>query len=74
MDGWLTDPKGYWSNRFHKDPSSTWVRVQRVIVNHGRTMPGGEPALLKTERELWVDYCRASLVNKGWTMPLLIRH
>ncbi|KZR89681.1 hypothetical protein [Synechococcus sp. MIT S9508] len=30
---------------------------QRVFVDHDRQMPVGEPALLKTERELWVDYC-----------------
>ena len=57
MDGWLTDPKDYWCDRFHRDPSSTWGKDQHAFVDHGRPMPSGEPALLKTDRELWVDYC-----------------
>ena len=52
MDGWLTDPKDYWCDRFHRDPSSTWGKDQHAFVDHGRPMPGGEPALLKTNREL----------------------
>ena len=73
MDGWLTDPKGYWITQFHKDPSSTWGRDQRVLVDHGRLMSGGEPTAEDRQRAV-AGLLLSQLVNKGWTMPLLIRH
>ena len=71
MDGWLTDPKGYWSARFQRDLNSKWIQDQRVIVDHGRPMPNGEPALLKTRREMGYEDAVAlwfQLKNCGWTI------
>ena len=70
MEGWLTDAKGQWSVRFHRDPKS-WATELMVIVDHGRVMTAGEPALLKTRRcmrhedavSLWKD-----LQSYGWTV------
>ena len=71
MDGWLTDADGHWSARFHRDPLSTWGGDQRVQVDHGRPMPGGEPALLKTRREMRYEDAVAlwfQLKSCGWTI------
>ena len=69
MDGWLTDPKGYWSARFHRDLSHKWIHYQRVLVDHGRTMPDGEPPLLKSRRHLRHEDAQKlwhQLISFGW--------
>ena len=73
-EGWLTDENSMWSIRFHKDTRS-WHKDPYVFVDHGRLMPNGQPALLKSRQhiqrraaaELW-----SSLVRSGWqkTQPL----
>ena len=71
MDGWLKDPKGYWLARFHRDHNSTWVKDQRVFVDHGRPMPDGQPALLKTRRDMRYEDAVAlwfQLKGLGWTV------
>ena len=70
MDGWLTDPKGCWLARFHRDPKSTWIKDQRVFVDRGRPMPDG-PALLKTRREMRYEDAASlwfQLKRLGWTV------
>ncbi len=51
MDGWLQDPQQCWSVRFHRDPEKCANDV-RVFVDHGREMPNGQPALLKSRRNM----------------------
>ena len=71
MDGWLSGPQAYWLARFHRDPGRTWARDQRVFVDHGRLMPDGQPALLRTRREmryedvvaLWFQLKNCGLIN-----------
>ena len=67
-EGWLIDRDRRWSFRFHRDPKS-WVRDPKVFVDHGRGMPNGQPALLKSRqylsdedaRKFWIE-----LVRNGW--------
>ena len=71
MDGWLTDAQGLWWARFHRDPKSTWVKDQRVFVDHGRPIPDGQPALLKTRRDMRYEDAVArwfQLKGLGWTV------
>ncbi|WP_186537670.1 DUF1651 domain-containing protein [Synechococcus sp. BIOS-E4-1] len=68
QEGWLIDNNSYWSVRFHRDQKS-WIRDPYVFVDHGRRMPNGEPALLKSRRYLRLD--EATLLWKdlrsyGW--------
>ena len=67
-DGWLWNPKDGWTYRFQRDEKS-WLQDPFVLVDKGRAMPDGSPALLKTRQYLrrgaaegmWRD-----LVRKGW--------
>jgi len=71
MDGWLSDPQGYWFARFRRDPKSNWIRDQWVLVDHGRPMPDDEPALLKIRREMRYEDAVAlwfQLKGLGWTV------
>ena len=70
MDGWLKDPKGCWYARFHRDPK-TWTLNAGVVVDNGRPMPGDEPALLKTRRNMRYEDAVAlwfQLKQYGWTV------
>ena len=70
MDGWLSNPKGYWLVRFHRDPSKTTAKDQRVFVDHGRLLPEGA-ALLKTRREMRYEDAASlwfQLKRLGWTV------
>ena len=71
MDGWLSDPQAYWWARFHRDPCGGWAKDQRVFVDHGRPMPDGQPALLRTRREMRYEDAVAlwfQLKSLGWTV------
>ena len=67
-DGWLWNPKDGWTYRFQRYEKS-WLQDSFVLVDKGRAMPDGSPALLKTRQYLrrgaaegmWRD-----LVRKGW--------
>ena len=68
-EGWLTDQNRFWCLRFHRDDKS-WVRDPHVFVDHGRGMPNGEPALLKSRRHLRTADARIlwkQLVKTGWS-------
>ena len=70
MDAWLVDAQGYWSARFSRDPSAL-PREASVIVDHGRAMPGDEPALLKSRRTLRYEDAVSlwfQLKSCGWTV------
>ena len=70
VDGWLQDSQRFWTVRFHRDPDSL-IRDVRVFVDHGREMPDGEPALLKSRRQMRYDDAIAlwkQLVRSGWTV------
>lgn len=65
---WLTDPNRFWCLRFHEDPKS-WLQDPHVFVDHGRGMPNGEPALLKSRRHLRrtdAQLLWKELVKTGW--------
>ena len=69
FDGWIQDPFGNWSIRFHRDQRS-WSRYPFVFLDKGRAMSDGSPALLKSRRylpksdaiELWIN-----LQANGWS-------
>ena len=68
QEGWLIDSNHHWSVRFHRDQKS-WVREPYVFVDHGRGMPNGEPALLKSRRYLRLEDATAlwnELRSYGW--------
>ena len=70
MEGWLTDANKHWSVRFHRDPKG-WEQDVRVIVDHGREMRDGQPALLKTRRNMRYEDAVAlwkELRRCGWTV------
>lgn len=70
MDGWLVDPRGCWCARFYRDPKACALSAN-VIVDHGRAMPGDEPALLKTRRNMRYEDAVAlwfQLKQYGWTV------
>ncbi len=70
MDGWLADPQALWMARFHRDPKS-WLREQRIYVDHGRPMPDGQPALLKSRRDMRYEDAVSlwfQLKDCGWTV------
>lgn len=67
-EGWLTDAKGYWTLRFHRDERS-WLQDPRIFIDKGRGMPDGSPALLKSRRHLRRKEAEAlwkSLRKGGW--------
>ena len=67
-EGWLIDSKNHWSVRFHRDEKS-WVKEPRVFVDHGRKMPNGEPALLKSRRHMRLEDATIlwkQLLSYGW--------
>ena len=68
VEGWLIDPAGIWSKRFHRDEKS-WLRDPRVFVDDGRAMADGSPALLKSRRPVRRDDAEAmwrELRRQGW--------
>ena len=68
VEGWLTDAKGYWTLRFHRDERS-WLQDPRIFIDKGRGMPDGSPALLKSRRYLRRKEAEAlwkSLRKGGW--------
>ena len=74
QEGWLTDSKHYWSVHFHRDQKS-WIRDPRVFVDHGRQMPNGDPALLKSRRHMRLEDAISlwkQLRSYGWqvTSPI----
>ncbi len=50
-EGWIRDPEGKWSMRFHRDPKS-WERYPFVFMDKGKVMNDGSPALLKSRLHL----------------------
>ena len=68
LDAWLIDREQFWCLRFHQDPKS-WLQDPHVFIDHGRGMPNGEPALLKSRRYLRSADARLlwnELVKTGW--------
>ena len=68
QERWLTDARGYWVKRFHRDQKS-FVRDIRVFVDDGRCMPNGEPPLLKSRRHLRHEDAQKlwhQLISFGW--------
>ena len=68
QEGWLTDSNDHWSVRFHRDQKS-WVKEPCVFVDHGRKMPNGEPALLKSRRHMRLEDATVlwqQLLSYGW--------
>ncbi|WP_115017839.1 DUF1651 domain-containing protein [Synechococcus sp. UW140] len=52
MEGWLRHPQLKDNAlRFHRDQKS-WNEDAMVLVDHGRQMPHGDPAVLKTRQSL----------------------
>ena len=67
-EGWLIDRDSRWVYRFHRDEKS-WVRDPHVFIDHGRGMPDGEPALLKSRRHVRTEDARLmwkELIRSGW--------
>ncbi|WP_114993180.1 DUF1651 domain-containing protein [Synechococcus sp. UW179A] len=70
MEAWLADREKYWICHFHRDPKS-WVKDVMVFVDHGRAMPGNEPALLKSRRSMRYEdavILWKQLQTLGWTV------
>lgn len=68
MDGWLQDPQQLWSVRFHRDPERC-VDDVRILVDHGREMSDGRPALLKSRRNMRYEDAVSlwkELLRSGW--------
>ena len=68
QEGWLIDGDHHWSMRFHRDEKS-WFKDPKVFVDMGRSMPDGEPALLKSRRHLRLEDATAlwkQLRSYGW--------
>ena len=66
--GWLTDTNNHWSVGFDRDQKS-WLRDPYVFVDMGRSMPDGEPALLKSRRYLQIEDAKGlwkQLPSKSW--------
>ena len=68
MEGWLQDSQKYWSVRFHSDPD---IRNDdaRVLVDHRREMPYGQPALLLSRRYMRYEDAVSlwkHLLRGGW--------
>ena len=54
-----------------RDPSGTWVKDQAVCVDHGKSGPDGQAALLKTRREMRYEdtvVLLFPLKSYGWTV------
>ena len=67
-EGWLTDAKGYWTLRFHRD-ERPWLQDPRIFIDIGRGMPDGSPAQLKSRGYLRRKEAEAlwkSLHKGGW--------
>ena len=67
-EGWIQDPNGQWSMRFHRDQKVCFL-YPYVFIDKGRTMQDGSPALLKSR--LHLPKCDAielwkSLRAVGW--------
>ena len=74
QEGWLTDSNDHWSVHFHRDQKS-WVRDPLVFVDHGRAMPDGAPALLKSRRHMRLEDAAAlwkELRSYGWQVTTAV--
>ncbi len=67
-EGWIQDPCGNWTIRFHLDQNS-WSRNLFVFLDQGKAMGNGYPALLKSRK--YVPRADAiaiwnKLISQGW--------
>ncbi len=69
-EGWIKDPQGKWSFRFHRDPNS-WGRHPYFFMDKGMAMTDGSPAMLKSRSYVPMQEAKVfweELISLGWTI------